>query len=203
MTVDTSDKATLDLFLKKGALLQGHFLLSSGLHSDKYLQSALILQDPAVAEELGKKLVALFPGIKADTVVSPAIGGLIIGHEAARASQARAIFSEKDDSGKPVLRRGFTLNKGEKVLVVEDVITTGLSTGEVVELVLKSGAELLGIGSIVNRTGFSDPAKAGKLAGYNRPVHSLLNLDVKSWAAADCPLCKQGTPAIKPGSRKI
>ena len=187
----------LELFKSKGALLEGHFLLSSGLHSDRYLQSALVLSDPQTAEKLGAELASKLP--KADAVVSPAIGGLIIGHEVARAKKVRAIFSEKDDAGKPVLRRGFQLNKGEKVLVIEDVITTGLSTNEVISLVEKSGAELVGIGSVVNRSGGENK----NLAKWGKPVVSLLNLKVESWKPEDCALCKKGSTPIKPGSRKI
>ena len=192
----------LDLFRRKNALLEGHFVLSSGLHSDRYLQSALLLQDPATAEDLGRRLAALFPGARPGAVVSPAIGGLIIGHEAARALGCRAIFVEKDADGKPALRRGFHIAAGEPLLIVEDVITTGLSTGEVAELVTRTGGQLAGIGSIVNRSGHADPASAGKLSAFNVPVRSLLTLDVKTWPAATCPLCQTGTPAVKPGSRK-
>ncbi len=187
----------LDLFKDKQALLEGHFILSSGLHSDRYMQSALLLQHPRIAEELGKRIAVSFPG-PIDTVVSPAIGGLIIGQEVARAKNCRAIFSEKDDQGKPVLRRGFQLSAGEKVLVIEDVITTGLSTGEVIKLVQESGAELVGVGSVVNRSGEENPT----LAKFKKPVVSLLNLKVESWKPDECALCKKGIPAVKPGSRK-
>jgi orotate phosphoribosyltransferase len=151
-----------------------------------------------VAEDLGKRLAALFPG-KITAVLSPAVGGLIIGHEVARAKGARAIFAEKDDAGKPVLRRGFTLSPADNVLVIEDVITTGLSTNEVISLVEAAGADLAGIGSIVNRGGKPDE----KFTRWKKPVHSLLNIDVKSWTPGDCELCRQGKiPAVKPGSRK-
>lgn len=187
----------LNLFESRGALLNGHFLLSSGRHSNRYLQCALLLQDTAVAAKLGEDLAKLFPG-PVDTVVSPAIGGLIIGHETARAKKARAIFSEKDDAGKPVLRRGFALAAKEKVLVVEDVITTGLSTGEVVRLVELAGAQLVGVGSLVNRS----EEGSDVLKECGKPVRSLLRVEVESWHPAGCPLCKQGIPVIKPGSRK-
>ena len=193
-----SDEELLSLFLSRKALLEGHFVLSSGLHSDKYLQCALLLQDPIVAEDLGERIAAAVQGTP-DTVLSPAVGGLIIGHEVARAKKCRAIFSEKDERGKPVLRRGFSLAKGEKVLVIEDVITTGLSTNEVISLVEKAGAELIGIGSIVNRGGKA----ADKFLKWKKPVHSLLNIEVKSWTPGDCALCSRGLPAVKPGSRKI
>jgi orotate phosphoribosyltransferase len=187
----------LELFKSKNALLEGHFILSSGLHSDRYLQSALLLQYPKIAEDMGKMIAEKFPG-PVDTVISPAIGGLIIGQEVARAKGTRAIFSEKDDQGKPVLRRGFELSPKEKVLVVEDVITTGLSTGEVIALVEKAGAYLVGVGSVVNRSGGENK----NLAKWGKPVVSLLNLNVESWKPEACALCKKGIPAVKPGSRK-
>lgn len=198
MSATAPSQELLKLFLERHALLEGHFILSSGLHSDRYLQCALLLQDPVVALDLGRRLAALF-GDQPQTVLSPAIGGLIIGHEVARASSARAIFSEKDEAGKPVLRRGFMVAPGEKVLVIEDVITTGLSTNEVISLVEAAGARLVGIGSIVNRGG--NPAE--KFTKWKVPVHSLLTIDVKSWKPDDCALCREGRlPAVKPGSRK-
>lgn len=187
----------LNLFKSKQALLEGHFILSSGLHSNRYFQSALLLQHPTVAEDLGKRIADLFKN-GADVVVSPAIGGLIIGHEVARALGVRAIFVEKDESGKPVLRRNFSLGPNEKTLVVEDVITTGLSTGEVLSLVKQMGAAPVGVGSIVNRSG----AKNEKLTSAGVPIHSLLTLDVESWKPESCALCAKGIPAVKPGSRK-
>lgn len=187
----------LNLFRSRKALLEGHFILSSGLHSNRYLQSALLLQDTQIAEELGRALADKFPG-HIETIVSPALGGVIIGHEVARAKRARAIFVEKNEQGRPVLRRGFNLSEGETVLVVEDVITTGLSTSEVITLLEGVGAELVGIASIVNRS--SEPNK--KLASYGKPLYSLLNLTVESWEPSNCELCKKGVPAVKPGSRK-
>lgn len=188
----------LELFKEKEALLEGHFVLSSGLHSDRYLQTALLLQHVAIAERLGKDLASQFKD-RVDVVVSPAIGGLIIGHEVARAKGCRAIFAEKDDKGKPALRRGFTLTPKDKVLVIEDVITTGLSTAEVVKLVQENGAELVGIGSVVNRSVGQNP----HLEQFKKPLHSILTLAVESWQPSECRLCKQGVPAVKPGSRKI
>ncbi len=185
----------LTLFKNNSALLEGHFVLSSGLHSDKYMQTALLLQHHEIAEELGKTLAVLFGDV--DTVLSPAIGGLIIGQEVARAKKVRAIFSEKDDQGKPVLRRGFVLSPGEKVLVIEDVITTGLSTNEVISLVNAAQAELVGIGSVVNRS----LEKNATLAKWGKPLHSLLNIKVESWSPETCALCKKGIPVVKPGSR--
>lgn len=186
-----------NLFLERQALLEGHFILSSGLHSDRYLQCALVLQDPAIAEALGKRLADEFQK-PVDVVLSPAIGGLIIGHEVARAKGARAIFAEKDDSGKPVLRRGFSISAKENVLVIEDVITTGLSTNEVISLAANYNATLTGIGSIVNRGGAPDQ----KFTKWGVPVKSLLSLDVKSWTPGECELCRKNIPAVKPGTRK-
>jgi len=197
MTTETGFRSKLlDLFKDKGALLEGHFVLSSGRHSDQYLQSALLLQDPVIAEELGRALAQKFPG-SIQAVISPALGGLIIGHEVARAKGCRAIFSEKDDQGKPVLRRGFSIKPDERVLVVEDVITTGLSTAEVLWLVEQSGGQIMGVGSIVNRSQTNE-----KLLSWKKPVHSLLTVEVKSWEASACPLCANGIPPVKPGSRK-
>lgn len=189
----------LKLFKENEALLEGHFILSSGLHSNRYLQSALLLQHPEVAEKCAQAIAEHFKE-KVDVVVSPAIGGLVIGQEVGRAKKCRAIFSEKNEEGKPVLRRGFKINPGEKVLVVEDVITTGLSTGEVLSLVEKEKGSIVGVGSLVNRSGSKGNEK---LLRFQVPVFSLLVLDVQSWDKSECPLCKQGTPAIKPGSRKI
>jgi orotate phosphoribosyltransferase len=191
------DADVLKLFKERGALLEGHFILSSGRHSDRYLQSALLLKDPAVAEMMGRAIAERFTG-KVSAVLSPAIGGLIIGHEVARAKKVDALFSEKDDAGKPVLRRGFELHPGMAVLVIEDVITTGLSTAEVISLITTAGATLAGVGSIVNRSG----KLAQDLFQTKQPVESLLNLEVKTWLPTECDLCKQGTPAVKPGSRK-
>lgn len=187
----------IETFKSKGALLDGHFILSSGLHSNRYFQSALLLQHTDLAEELGRQIAVHFEN-QVDVVVSPAIGGLIIGHEVARALGVRALFAEKDDAGKPILRRNFTLKEGERVLVVEDVVTTGLSTGEVLSLVESQGGKPIGVGSIVNRSG----AKNEKLTRWKIPVKSLLTLEVESWDPSQCKLCKEGTPAVKPGSRK-
>jgi orotate phosphoribosyltransferase len=183
------------LFEKNGALLSGHFKLSSGLHSDTYFQAALILQYPIeaarLAEELAKRIEE--NNIKTDVVVSPALGGVIIGHEMGRALNARAIFTERVD-GKVSLRRGFSINKGEKVLVVEDVITTGLSTKEVIDSLKPVGAEVVAVVSLVDRS-------AGKV-DFGVPRFSLLSLEVKSFKEDECPICKAGSTAVKPGSRK-
>jgi orotate phosphoribosyltransferase len=184
-----------ELFRENEALLSGHFKLSSGLHSDTYFQAALILQYPKeaalLAEELAKKIKE--NNIKVDVVVSPALGGVIVGHEMGRALGVRAIFTERID-GKVSLRRGFFADKSEKVLVVEDVITTGLSTKEVIDSLKSAGAEIVAVASIVDRS-------AGKV-DLGVPRFSLLSLEVKSFKENECPMCKSGRGVVKPGSRK-
>ncbi|OGS38538.1 MAG: orotate phosphoribosyltransferase [Elusimicrobia bacterium RIFOXYD12_FULL_66_9] len=180
------------LFLDNGALLRGHFLLSSGLHSDRYLQCALLLAQPWNAETLGKALAARIQE-KPDLVVSPAMGGLIIGQEVARSLGVRHYFTERVDAVM-TLRRGFELKRGEKVLVVEDVVTTGKSTKEVFAVLRAAGASVAAAGSIVDRSeGRSD---------FGVPYAALWTASVPSWKPEDCPLCKAGQPFIKPGSRK-
>lgn len=180
------------VFVETGALLQGHFLLSSGLHSDQYMQCALLLAHPDRAQDLGERLAEL-QDLKPDLVLSPAMGGLIIGQEVARALKVRHYFSERED-GLMTLRRGFTLMPGEKVLIVEDVITTGKSSLETMALARSKGAEIIGALSIVCRA--AAPPDLGV------PVKSLLNIPIASYPADQCPLCRQGLPVVKPGSRK-
>ena len=190
-------ESILELFRSTGAYLQGHFRLTSGLHSSEYLQCALVLAHPRHAETLGRALaegVARLAGErKIETVVSPAMGGLIIGHEVARALGARHIFTERDADRKMVLRRGFTLRAGETAVVIEDVVTTGGSSLEVVELLKAAGADVLAAGSIIDRSG-------GR-ADLGLPRVALATLNVVSWEPAQCPLCAQGLPVVKPGSR--
>ena len=184
------------LFEEKDALLSGHFLLSSGLHSDTYFQSALILQYPDIASRLAGELAAKLTAVVAggiDIVVSPALGGIVIGQEMGRALKTRAIFCERVD-GKLVLRRGFEISFGEKVAVIEDVITTGLSTRQVIGGVESHGGKVVAVASLVDRS-------AGKV-DFGVPRFSLLSLEVKSYKPEDCPLCRQNIPFIKPGSRK-
>jgi orotate phosphoribosyltransferase len=180
-----------NLFLEHGALLKGHFLLSSGLHSDRYLQCALVLAQPGAAEKLGRELASKVTA-KPDLVVSPAMGGLMIGHEVARALGVRHYFTERVD-GVVMLRRGFTLKPGEKVIVVEDVVTTGKSTKEVFEVVRACGAEVLGALSIIDRTDGELDLKA--------PYAALWKVAIPAWAPELCPPCRAGIPVIKPGSR--
>ncbi|MFA5255981.1 MAG: orotate phosphoribosyltransferase [Candidatus Omnitrophota bacterium] len=188
-----TEKEVLRLFEKFGALLKGHFKLSSGLHSEKYLQCALILQHPDIAEKLSKALVNKFSSRKIDVVIGPALGGVTLAYEAARALGVRGLFTERQD-GKMVLRRGFSISKGEKVLVVEDVVTTGGSTKEVIELVKSFGADIVGVGSIIDRS----------VSGidFGVPFESLAKIDVETFEEDKCPLCKKEMPVTKPGSRR-
>jgi orotate phosphoribosyltransferase len=182
----------LDLFRKSGALLEGHFRLSSGLHSDRYLQSALVLQYPEFAEALGQALGERTRHMQPTVVLSPALGGIVIGQEVGRALGVRAIFAERQD-GALTLRRGFTLDSSDRVLVVEDVITTGGSTRETVAVAEALGALVTGAAAIVDRG--SDPARV------SLPTQSLVRLDVPTYSPEACPLCAKGVPIVKPGSR--
>jgi orotate phosphoribosyltransferase len=190
-----TDNELKELFKKNKALLNGHFKLSSGLHSDTYFQSALILQSPRdtarVAKELANRVKE--KNIRVDVVISPAMGGIVIGHAVGRSLGVRSIFTERVD-GIVSLRRGFSLSKGEKVLVVEDVITTGLSIKELLEYVRSTGAELVAIVSLVDRS-------AGTV-NFGLPQFSILTLEVKNYTENDCPMCRAGSIAVKPGSRE-
>jgi orotate phosphoribosyltransferase len=191
--MNESTEAILAAFRQTGAYLNGHFRLTSGLHSPEYLQCAKVLQYPQHAGRFGEKIRAAFPSLEVDLVCSPAMGGLIIGHEVARAFGVRHIFTERDTDGKMTLRRGFAVTPGERVLIVEDVITTGGSTREVVELLNSLGAKVAAAASIIDRS-------AGK-ADVGVPRVALATLEVTAWEPASCPLCAQGLPVIKPGSR--
>jgi len=188
----------LSLFKERGALLEGHFVLSSGLHSPRYLQSARVLMDPELATRLGRRLAdalqPLLAGARPAAVVAPALGGVLVAHETARAFGCRGLFSERQD-GAMTLRRGFTLAEGEPVVVVEDVITTGGSTREVLEAVRQHGAQVLAVGSLVDRSGGS--------VELGVPRASLLSLEVPSYAVEACPLCRAGSAPVKPGSRGL
>ena len=187
----------LDLFEQTGAYLKGHFRLSSGLHSGSYLQSALVLQHPTHAEVLGKALASHLLTLvdsAVDIVIAPALGGLIIGHEVARALNKRFIFTERE-MGRMTLRRGFRLEPGERVLVVQDVITTGGSTREVIEVVAAAGAIPVAAGSIIDRSGGT--------AELGIPRLALVTLSVEAWEPTVCPLCRAGEPVVKPGSRSV
>ncbi len=189
----------LPLFEQTGAYLQGHFRLSSGLHSSGYLQSALVLQHPKHAEQLGRSLAAallnLTAGEAPGLVISPALGGLIIGHEVARALGVPFLFTERDADRRMSLRRGFALSPGARAFVVEDVITTGGSTKEVIDIVRAAGAIPVAAGSIIDRSGGA--------ADLGIPRAALETLTVPVFEAADCPLCLKGEPVTKPGSRPV
>lgn len=195
-SVTTTQDRTLSLFQQTGAYLEGHFRLTSGLHSPEYLQCALVLQYPQHAEELGRNLAAglrkLEPVRNIDTVVSPAVGGLIIGHEVARALHARHLFTERQD-GRMTLRRGFTLAPGTTAVVVEDVVTTGGSSVEVIQLLKSAGVKVVGAGSIIDRSG-------GRV-DLGVPRIALATMHVVSYDPSVCPLCAKGVPVVKPGSR--
>ncbi len=181
------------LFKDTGALLEGHFLLSSGLHGDRYMQCALLLSYPDVAQDLGRALARLCPQ-KPDAVVSPALGGVVIGQEVAKALGCRAFFTERGQDGAMSLRRGFALAPGQKVVVVEDVVTTGKSSREVMELVRALGAEVAAALAIVDRS-------RGQSSGLGAPFSSLLSMNLRTWTAEKCPLCRERVPLVKPGSR--
>ena len=189
-----TQEEVLNIFKKSDALLEGHFLLTSGLHSDRYLQCALVLQHPEQALELGaalaEKLLALAD--KPDFVIAPAIGGILVAHEAARAAGVRALFAERQD-GALKLRRGFQIRPGEKAWVVEDVVTTGGSTKETMDVVTQAGGVVLAAGSLIDRSG-------GR-ADLGVPRAALAVLNVPTYTAEECPLCKTGSQAVKPGSR--
>ena len=184
----------LDLFRRSGALLEGHFRLTSGLHSPGYLQCALVLSQPDSAETLGRELAALIRHVRPTVVLSPAIGGIVIGQEVGRALGVRALFAERQD-GQLTLRRGFTLSERDRVLVVEDVLTTGGSTRETIEVAKAAGAQVVGAASIVNRSGGA--------AKFDVPLESLLEYSLPTYEPEKCPLCAQGLPVVKPGSRQV
>jgi orotate phosphoribosyltransferase len=183
---------TLADFTEAGALLTGHFRLSSGLHSDRYLQCARLLMWPERAERAGRALASKLASVSPQAVVSAAIGGIVIGHEVARALGVRGLFAERKD-GSFVLRRGFELSPAERVVVVEDVFTTGGSTREVVAAVESAGGAVVAVGSIVDR-GLPPGA-------FPVPAASLVSLDIPAWPETDCPLCEQGVALDTPGSR--
>jgi orotate phosphoribosyltransferase len=186
------DRPILDLLRSSGAWLEGHFRLSSGLHSSAYLQCALVLQHPPYAAEIGTAIAQAMRTASPTAVLSPALGGIVIGHEVARALGVKAIFAERE-GGRLTMRRGFTLSPADRVLVVEDVVTTGLSTRETIDVAHAAGATVAAAAAIVDR---SD----GR-AQLDVPFIALVTLQVPAWEQAACPLCRQGLPLVKPGSR--
>jgi orotate phosphoribosyltransferase len=183
----------IDQFRATGALLEGHFQLTSGLHSTVYLQCALVLQFPEKAEAFGRAIAEMYREQAIELVASPAIGGIVIGHEVARALGARFVWTERE-SGIMTLRRGFTVSPGEKTLVVEDVITTGGSTRETIETLRQAGADVVAAASIIDRSGGA--------VDVSVPRTALATLKVLSVDPSVCDACKLGEPAVKPGSRK-
>ncbi len=183
----------LRLLEDAGAMRKGHFELSSGRHSDTYIQCALVLQFPKQAEELGRALAAEFHDLRVGCVASPALGGVILGHEVARALGARAVFVERDALGQMTLRRGFDLESGERVLVVEDVWTTGGSTRETIGVIEQAGGEVVAAGALINRS--------GELLDLEVRAEALLDIDVQNYEPEECPLCRAGGAAVRPGSR--
>lgn len=187
-----TENEILDVFRRYSALLEGHFILSSGLHSDRYVQCALVLQHPRVAEQLCAQLAGQLRDLRPAVVAAPALGGVLVAHEVARALGVRALFTERQD-GAMTLRRGFSLEPGEPTLVVEDVITTGLSTRETIQCVEQAGGKVVGAGALIDRSGGT--------AELGLPQAALITLKIQNFQPAECPMCKAGIPAVKPGSR--
>ncbi len=184
----------LNIFREAGVLLEGHFKLTSGRHSNKYMQCAKVFQKTTYAEPLCKSLAEQFEGVEIDAVIGPAIGAIQMAYEVSRHIGCRNIFAEREE-GVFALRRGFSISQGERLLVVEDAVTTGGSVKEVIELVKKLGGVVVGVGALVDRSG-------GK-ADFGTAFKSVVRVDIESWEADACPLCKDGIPCVKPGSRNI
>jgi orotate phosphoribosyltransferase len=182
----------LEVFERSGAILSGHFELTSGLHSDLYVQKARVLEDPQTAMALAREIVSWYEPGGIDAVLAPAVGAVPLGFAVALAAQARSLYAERE-GGRMCLRRGFVLHPGEPTLVVEDVITTGRSAKEVLGLVQGSGADALGVAALVDRS---------RLA-VDLPLRALLRIDATSWAVEACPLCLRGVPLDAPGSRHL
>jgi orotate phosphoribosyltransferase len=187
----------LDLFRRSGALLEGHFRLTSGLHSSGYLQCALVLQHPQHAERLGRAIADRTRDLRPTMVLSPALGGVVIGHEVARALGVRAQFAERQDAAL-TLRRGFLIAETDRVLIVEDVLTTGGSTRETMQLARAAGGQVVGAAAIVDRRGQTKAA-----AQFDVPFAALLEIDLPTYEPQACPLCANGLPVAKPGSRPV
>jgi orotate phosphoribosyltransferase len=187
-----TESEILRVFRQNSALLEGHFVLSSGLHSERYIQCALVLQHPRLAEQLCSELASRLAHLAPSVVAAPALGGVIVAHEVARALGIRALFTERQ-MGAMSLRRGFSFSPGEPALVVEDVITTGGSTLETMACVSQAGGKVVGVGALIDRSGGT--------ADLAVPKASLVTLAVPNYSPTVCPLCKSGIPATKPGSR--
>jgi orotate phosphoribosyltransferase len=189
-----TEEQAIEIFTKSKALLTGHFRLTSGRHSSRYMQCAQVLQYPEYASRLCRDLAERFAGVKVDTVIGPALGGIIVAYEVGRAMGVRTIFTEREQ-GIMSLRRGFIIEPGEKVLVVEDVVTTGGSVKEVIEVVRQKGGEVVGVGVLVDRSN-------GKV-DFGVKTEAVLSMEIQSYDPEDCPLCREGLPVIKPGSRQV
>ncbi len=191
-----SKNEVIELFERCKALLTGHFLLSSGRHSAAYFEKFNVLQHPQYLVRLGSMFAARFGGVAIDRVIGPTTGGMVIAYEVARQMEKPFFFAEPNEKGDGrVFSREFSLAPGENILVVDDVLTTGRSLIEVLELVNREGGDIVGIGVLLDRSG-------GKV-NLGRPYHSLTTLDVESFAPEECPLCREGKPLVKPGSRKF
>lgn len=193
-----SKEEILKIFRDSGALLEGHFILTSGLHSPRYLQCAAVLQFPWHCEHLARQLAHKFSGQVVNAVASPAVGAIVLGQEVARILGARAIFAERANNVM-TFRRGFRIDPGEKVLVVEDVVTTGGSVSEIIAAVTKAGGDPVGVGALVDRSSGGVPAEGG----FGIPFKPLIVMEIETYPPEDCPLCRQGSTAIKPGSRSL
>jgi len=189
--VSVTARAVLAALTERGALLDGHFRLSSGRHSDRFIQKFRILEDPAQLEPLARAIADAFRAVRPTVVVSAAVGGIVLGYEVARQLRVKAIFVEKEH-GVPVLRRNFELTPDDRALIVEDVVTTGLSVREVMDVVRSRGAQVAGVGIIVMR---------GE-ADFGVPTHALLDLPIESHDPSECPQCAAGRPIDDPGSRR-
>lgn len=192
--MENTDKVIIDTLKETGALLEGHFLLSSGRHSNMYCQCAKLLQYPDKAEKVLKVVAEKLKDIEFDMVVGPAMGGVVVSYELARQTGKPGIFAERQD-GNMTIRRGFEIKKGQKIIISEDVITTGKSFMEVTKIIEEQGAEVVGVCCIVDRRG--DEVK------FPFPVYSAIKFEIQSYEKEDCPLCKEGQPYVKPGSRNI
>ena len=191
-----SEERVIEGLKEAGVLLEGHFKLTSGRHSNKYLQCAKVFRNTKYSEELCAALAEYYADCGVEVVIGPAMGAVQMAYEVSRSLHCENFFTERDEAGKMALRRGFEVKPGQKVLLVEDVVTTGGSVREVIELVKQAGGDIVGVGSIVDRTG-------GKI-DFGVPFHAVISMEVESWEPDECPLCKAGMPApVKPGSRKI
>ncbi|MCK8827755.1 orotate phosphoribosyltransferase [Natroniella acetigena] len=188
------EEQVIEIFKETGVLQEGHFKLSSGLHSDQYLQCAQVLQHPIHAQKLAEGLAAKFTDLEIDLVVGPAMGGVTLAYAVGLAMEQKTIFTEREE-GEMTLRRGFQINPDDKILVVDDVLTTGKSVREVIEVIEQNGAELAAVGTLVDRSN-------GQV-DFGVPTESMLAVDVKTYEPDECPMCEQGLKIDKPGSREI